>query len=92
MNKFGKLLVVSGMLTAMAFFAGCGGDKKPAEPVKPAEPAKTEATAKKEKIRLYTDEQLKKMTPAERAEARKKEYRANLTPQQLRAHLITDKP
>ena len=92
MNKFGKLLVVSGMLTAMAFFAGCGGDKKPAEPVKPAEPAKTEATAKKEKLRLYTDEQLKKMTPAERAEARKKEYRANLTPQQLRAHLITDKP
>ena len=92
MNKFSKLLVVSGILAAMAFFAGCGGDKKPAEPVKPAEPAKTEATAKKEKIRLYTDEQLKKMTPAERAEARKKEYRANLTPQQLRAHLITDKP
>lgn len=89
MNKFGKLLVVGGMLATMAFLAGCGGDKKPAEPAKPAATAQP---AKKEKIRLYTDEQLKKMTPAERAEARKKEYRANLTPQQLRAHLITDKP
>lgn len=81
MNKFGKLLVVGGMFVTMALLAGCGGDKKSAEPAKPAEPAKAAAPAKKEKIRLYTDEQLKKMTPAERAEARKKEYRANLTPQ-----------
>ena len=95
MNKFGKLLVVVGIFVTMALLAGCGGDKKPAEPAKPAEPSKAAAPAKpakKEKIRLYTDEQLKKMTPAERAEARKKEYRANLTPQQLRAHLITDRP
>ena len=35
MNKFSKLLVVSGMLATMAFLAGCGGDKKPAEPAKP---------------------------------------------------------
>lgn len=72
---------------------GCGGDKKPAAAA-PAEkkPATTNAPAKKEKIRLYTDEQLKKMTPAERAEARKKEYRANLTPQELRANIVTDKP
>lgn len=42
MNKFAKLLVVSGMVAAMAFAAGCGDEKKPA-PKKPA----TTTTAQK---------------------------------------------
>ena len=31
MNKFGKLLVVGGIVASMAFTAGCGDDKKPAD-------------------------------------------------------------
>lgn len=36
MNKFAKLLVVSGMVAAMAFVAGCGDEKKPEPAKKPA--------------------------------------------------------
>ncbi len=43
MNKFAKLLVVSGMVAAMALAAGCGDDKKPAPAKKPA----TTTTAQK---------------------------------------------
>lgn len=43
MNKYAKLLVVSGMVVAMAFAAGCGDEKKPEPAKKPA----TTTTAQK---------------------------------------------
>lgn len=86
-----KKLALGLMVGALLVTVGCGDDKKPAaDPKKPA--TTTQAPAKKEKIRLYTDEQLKKMTPAERAKARKEEYLANLTPEERRAAVIADKP
>lgn len=91
MNNIWKVMTVGAMVAAAIAMVGCGDEKKPEPAKKDPKPA-AQAPAKKEKIRLYTDEQLKKMTPAERAEARKKEYRANLTPEELRADIITDRP
>ena len=45
MNKYFKGLVIGGMVAAMAFAAGCGDDKKPADPKKPAAPAAPAATS-----------------------------------------------
>ena len=91
MKNIWKVLAIGSMMAAAVAMVGCGDEKKPEPAKKDPKPAAT-APAKKEPIKLYTDEQLKKMTPAERAEARKKEYRANLTPEELHAHIITDKP
>gem|GEM_PF-1625201 len=82
------LALTLSVLVAGSIATGCGGEKKP-DPKPDGNTKKTEvqnekktsqAPAKKEKIRLYTDEQLKKMTPEERTKARQEEYRANLTP------------
>jgi len=88
-----KKIALGLLASTLLFTLGCGDEKKP-EPKKEApKPATTtQAPAKKEKIKLYTDEQLKKMTPAERAKARKEEYRANMDPAERRAHLASDKP
>ena len=43
MNKFAKLLIVSGMVAAMAFAAGCGDEKKPEPAKKPATTAQKPA-------------------------------------------------
>lgn len=87
-----KKIALGLLVGALMVTVGCGGDdKKPAEKKDP-KPAATQAPAKKEYKKLYTDEELKKMTPAQRAEARKKEYRANLSPEELRAVIITDRP
>ena len=44
MNKYFKCAVVGGMIAAMAFAAGCGDDKKAADPKKPATPAASSAS------------------------------------------------
>lgn len=87
-----KKIALGLLVGALMVTIGCGGyDKKPAEKKDP-KPAATQVPAKKEYKKLYTDEELKKMTPAQRAEARKKEYRANLSPEELRAAIISDRP
>lgn len=94
MNKICKLLLIGGLFTALTAASGCGGDKKPAaapEPTKKAAAA-TKTPEKKERIKLYTEEQLKKMTPAERSKAKIEEARANMSPEERHAHMASDKP